>query len=341
MALVTVPFAAQLLTVGDPDASLLVRYLLAPISLLAGVLIARVSEINKVLKGVLSGFGLLCLILLADIVSEAALCGPSLCADGRVAPGFGVPGLFQEYVYLPTLLVFLISLGMAKSRMYLPLVFIAGSYVVLSGSREGMLLLLTFLILGARARSRLIILISGMVGALYFMTGDTLGWADFEDLAIWRKFAGLEVELHAENSRVAIATDYFRLVKQSPWVGNLMLPTTNINSVLVLDQPSAHNGYVDALGSGGVFGLTALVVLLTASMAVLFQSRRRSALHRVVMVFFFLFALISMNINVPNRAPLIAVPVFFVCGLLSAAKRQREMSDCLRHERHKADLAQL
>lgn len=321
--LLWVPFFGQL-AYEHRDVSLVVRYQVPLLALATGVFAGRFSDAGRFIDAIVLSFRVLVILLVVDIAVEVWQCGPMLCGDGRVSPGAGVPGLFQEYIYLPTLLILLVCVAHGRQALRSVDLAVVALYIVLTGSREGVLLLSCVMLLLLPARLMVVIGLAAVVAlSLAIVGGDTAASGDGEGIALWRKLLQLGEEVDAQNSRTQIIGDYLRIVEASPVLGNFMLPTTSELSVFRLDQPSAHNSYVDALASGGVVGLVSLVLIVVAVASQLILTSARSRLHWNLAVFFTLFSAVSMNINVPNRAALVAVPLFFLCGLLATMKSER------------------
>lgn len=320
--LLWVPFLGQLAH-ENLDVSLVVKYQIPLLALAAGVLAGRLSDASRFVDGLIVSLRVLVFLLAADIALELWQCGPLLCGEGRVAPGAGVPGLFQEYIYLPTLLILLVCVADGRRVLRFIDLAVVTTYIVLTGSREGVLLLAFVMLLLLPARLMLVIGLALLaVFSLAIVAGEVGANGDGEGIALRRKLLQLGAEVDAPNPRVQIIADYFQIPEASPVLGNFMLPTTSELSMLRLDQPSAHNSYVDALASGGIIGLVSVVLLVVAVAFQLISTRVRSRLHWNVAVFFALFFSVSMNVNVPNRAALVAVPLFFLCGLLATMEAE-------------------
>lgn len=292
------------------------KYSIWLFSFLAGILISCRAKDEAFISGVLAASYFIIIINIVDIFLEFTQCGIMLCGDGRVAPGFGLPGIYQEYIYLPTLMVFLLCFKYFYIGAH-PLHLLLGGFIIIAtGSREGLLLLfgVTLLVLGHEKKwiSILVSILFVIFGAWAIISG---GINFFSEFSIIEKLQKLGGQFQGDNSRISIISQHILLIGDYVIFGNFFQAPFSHGGRFFIDQPSAHNAYVDVLAAGGLY----LGILYFSFIFLICILLYRVGSNRLgVFIFFVAFLIISMNINVPLRAPIISVPLFLVIGVLAS-----------------------
>ncbi|GEM_PF-3761366 len=269
----------------------------------------------------------------------------ALLDAGRVSQNLIFKGQYQLVVYTPTVLAFsfLIVLSFYKANLFsLPrsalVVYFAICFVaiIFTGSREGLLVcLLGGCLVGiiTSVRAALVVCFVGLflLFILYINFDYLLLVLDASEFRALNKIARLADDGAALGARDVMLKIYLQFIIFDPVLGLKMLPPELAYPVSDITIRSAHNLYVDVWAWTGFPGFLALIFFLISLVAFAANSIVRGLLSKypnnlelsfswVVLV----MLLISNNINVPLRQPVV-VPVFLLCVALLAlsAKKQQ------------------
>lgn len=252
----------------------------------------------------------------------------SLQDSGRMTQNLVLPGHYQLYVYVPTVIAFatLTALALARakvveiSRVRLAIFLVISFFsIAFTGAREGVLVYLigvagVTLIWSSRRISTLALVLGTVItAALILIIFDlTPAISLFENTRIVSKILDLSEQGKGYGGRDQMLALYLDVIEASPWVGSGMLPPSSSFLNLNVEAPSAHNYYVDAFAWGGIVNailLAGLVLYITwlcmLCIARAFSSRAEHLkLDASMALLLLIFLYVSNNINVPLRQPL-------------------------------------
>lgn len=256
-----------------------------------------------------------------------------LLESGRMSSNLVLPGQYQLYVYMPTIIALssLICVGALRSgvsvfRGALPLILALTAYALfLAAAREAILTFAVGLcaILLCTTRLRLFLFAVSCVlllGLLVAFSDQLIAWAAASEYGAISKFAQVQDADQQFGSRDIAIAQYWEIFKHNPLIGTgFRSPFENYFGVPV-NFPSAHNFYADTLAWTGVAGSTlifgALIWFSAKAIMIFFDSltmdRSIAPLARAFAAALLVALILSNNINVPMRQPLLA-PIF---GLL-------------------------
>lgn len=263
---------------------------------------------------------------------EIALYG-GLLEGGRMTSNLVLPGQYQLYVYMPTIIALssLICVGALRSgvaifRGALPLILALTAYALfLAAAREAILTFVIGLcaILLCTTRLRLFLFAVGcifLLGLLIAFSDQLIAWAAASEYGAISKFAQVQDADQQFGSRDIAIAQYWDIFKHNPLIGTgFRSPFENYFGVPV-SFPSAHNFYADTLAWSGLAGsvlIFGVLIWLSAKAVMIFfesltMDQSVAPLARAFAAALLVGLFISNNINVPMRQPLLA-PVF---GLL-------------------------
>lgn len=266
-------------------------------------------------RGIKFAFIFLVIYNIFDIIIEFRECGLLLCGLGRVSPASGLPGLYQEYIYMPALILGLFATsyaGLRQSSFFLALsLFI----VVLTGSREGVLIFLIFCILHAVCVLRfkvknIIIVIFLTIIPLYFLSAN---YFSESDLAVFSKLSAIGDDFAGENSRIQIISEHIDIISNYPLIGTGFIHPARLPGLGQVLQPSAHNSYVDIFANGGIFIFISIVFFW-----IFYYIKIKVILGKnsPIIIYIGVYFLLSMNINTSHRASLLLYIPYVLFGVI-------------------------
>ena len=252
---------------------------------------------------------------------------------GRMTQNLILKGQYQLYVYTPTLLAIcsLIVMAIYKSGnfpfskiwfyIYLVVSLLA---VLFTGAREGLLIwgLGGFLIFFVRSMLSMfvalvpILLVSVLI---YFNIDSLMHYFASSDLRMFNKIARLADDGAALGSRDLMMASYLGLIERDYFLALMLLPPELAYPDAGVSIKSAHNFYVDVWAWTGFPGFLFLLLftlsLLFVSVINILKNGVVTRPNKMLVNFswiILLVLLVSNNINVPLRQPLI-VPIFMFC----------------------------
>ncbi|WP_162558846.1 O-antigen ligase [Sphingorhabdus sp. EL138] len=280
----------------------------------------------KVLRPIAFGTIANGLYLFAAGVGEFLIYG-SLQQDGRISSNLVLPGHYQMYVYIPTMICFsfILLISITRSRIinfirFETLIFIGIGFSCLAfmASREAILafLLSLVMIFVINSRARLLVLcisfpavIILFLSNLTYLTDQAAG-STYTSIS---KFSQFTESGQSYGGRDLAVTQYYEFFANQPLFGTGMRSPLNNYLGLYTDFPSAHNYYVDTLAWGGLalFIPIAYVVILflyraCAGYIMVLGKGGEYILVRAFFTITIVCLLFSNNINVPLRQPLLA-----------------------------------
>ena len=263
---------------------------------------------------------------------EIALYG-GLLQGGRMSSNLVLPGQYQLYVYMPTIIALssLICVGAMRAgvplfRGALVLILALTAYALfLAAAREAILTFIVGLagILLCTTRLRLFLFVVGcvlMLGLIIAFSDQLIAWAAASEYGAISKFAQVQDADQQFGSRDIAVAQYWQIFQRNIILGTgFRSPFLNYFGVPV-NFPSAHNFYADTLAWTGIAGSTLIfgaLIWLSAKAALIFfrslsMNHATAPLARAFAAALLVGLVLSNNINVPMRQPLLA-PLF---GLL-------------------------
>lgn len=269
-------------------------------------------------------------IFLAGIL-EIILYG-GLQDQGRVSQNLILPGHYQMYVYMPTIVAYstlivvllqninLIKLSRVKYSIFL--IFSLASIIFL-GAREAILVLILGLICLYSTKSvknflRTFIFSTSLALITAMFIGLIKDWGESGKVRIITKIMNLGDDGKEFGGRDDMAEIYINIINQDILFGTKMLPGQVVFPYLGEFAPSAHNYYIDAWAWTGFFGfliiIISLVSMLTYSTIVFLKNKNYVLFNLLFLLALFIF--VSLLINVPLRQPLTAPIIFIIFGLV-------------------------
>lgn len=294
-------------------------------------------------SGFLNGFIIGTAFTIAYYLTSAAVEFVSygaLLDQGRMSQNLILPGQYQIAVYVPTTMAYSVSIvnalhlsGQKRLPLQALLALNAGALLCLIGfaAREGILVyfLATVLLISFRdARRAALSLLATFVAAGIFVASiNTL--TDFalqSDVRALQKIASVPENRTA--GRDIMIAEVVTVIEREPMYGTRFLPPNTEGFGLTINAPSAHNMYVDAFAWTGLVGgllflAFALVLFGSSTSAILSSFMAGSAggiAPRYAGLLLIILLLVSNNINVPMRQPLIAPVIAFLIFLVELRK---------------------
>ncbi|MGR0306246.1 O-antigen ligase family protein [Acinetobacter beijerinckii] len=269
-------------------------------------------------------------IFLAGIL-EIILYG-GLQDQGRVSQNLILPGHYQMYVYMPTIVAYstliivlmqnikLINLDRIKYSAFL---FFSTTSIIFLGAREAILVLVLGLICLYSTKSvknflRTFIFASflGLITATFISL--IKEWGESGKVRIITKIMNLGDDGKEFGGRDDMAEIYINIINQDVLFGTKMVPGQLVFPYLGEFAPSAHNYYIDAWAWTGFFGFLIIVISLVSmlmySVIVFFKNKNYALFNLLFLLTLFVF--VSLLINVPLRQPLTAPIIFIIFGLI-------------------------
>jgi len=296
--------------------------------LTADLQIGNATLLKIFLYGFIFSTGYLCVAGTLEILLYGGL-----LEGGRMSSNLVLPGQYQLYVYMPTIIALtsLICVGALRAgvpafRGALPLILALTAYALfLAAAREAILTFAVGLcgILLCTTRLRLFLFFVGsilLLGLIVAFSDQLIAWAAASKYGAISKFAQVQDADQQFGSRDIAVAQYWQIFKRNIILGTgFRSPFLNYFGVPV-NFPSAHNFYADTLAWTGVAGSVlvfgALIWLSAKAVLIFFRSLTMNSttapLARAFAAALLVGLLVSNNINVPMRQPLLA-PVF---GLL-------------------------
>jgi len=256
----------------------------------------------------------------------------ALTDSGRMAQNKVLPGQYQLYVYVPTMLSYstlftnwLIRSGKVNHRkwFFYSLNFITFVAIIFTGSREGILVYMLGMLLFVISTKKSMLLFATLSAPvflllIYLNLSAILSGIGSEDIRLLSKFASLAEGGAKFGARDVMIADYMVIINSAPFVGTGMLPPNISMPQLGILAPSAHNFYVDVFAWSGVLGggvilLFSGAIIIKSLKIIIFTDYRYLENHILVGggILSLIFLLLSSNINVPYRQPLTA-PIFAI-----------------------------
>lgn len=290
-----------------------------------GVLCAINKRIKNYILGINLGFLFVVSYISFDIILEFFECGVLLCGYGRMSPQYGVPGLYQEYIYIPVLLLGLLAMkAQLDSRFVFPLAMLVGIIIILTGSREGILSWFCFcVLLYLFSKNNLLEFYFKLLKTflfllcLIFITVYVV-YLEAINFAIFQKMLNLSYEFTREGHRIDIFKDYLEFIAFNFMIGSGFIDPAELPFSVGVEHVSAHNSYLDLAANGGLFILfyfLFIVCLLFIGIG------KKYGYASPIFLFIFVFLVLSMNINTPHRSVILSFIPFGLIGLLFAAKK--------------------
>ena len=267
----------------------------------------------------------------------------ALLDAGRMTQNLVLKGQYQLAVYTPTVLAysFLVLLVSWSSRTFpfSSLAFLLYAVVALvalifTGAREGLLVYFLggFFILFLRSlRALFVCTILSIFFVFIFLSRleEVVYWFSVSELRLLNKIARLFEEGGALGARDIMIMEYVRIIIDNPFWGVMMVPPEVISNGAATSVKSAHNFYVDVWAWAGFPGFLTYLFFSISLLFMAIVSIAKSWLARsedrvvvgaswVVIV----MLLVSNNINVPLRQPLV-IPLFLFCVYLMFPSRNR------------------
>lgn len=269
-------------------------------------------------------------IFLAGIL-EIILYG-GLQDQGRVSQNLILPGHYQMYVYMPTIVAYstLIIVLMQNIKLinldrikYLAFLFFSTTSIIFLGAREAILVLVLGLICLYSTKSvknflRTFIFASflGLITATFISL--IKEWGESGKVRIITKIMNLGDDGKEFGGRDDMAEIYINIINQDVLFGTKMVPGQLVFPYLGEFAPSAHNYYIDAWAWTGFFGFLIIVISLVSMLmysVIVFLKNKNYALFNLLFLLT-LFVFVSLLINVPLRQPLTAPIIFIIFGLI-------------------------
>ena len=246
---------------------------------------------------------------------------------GRMTQNLIFPGQYQIAVYVPTLIAcsaafvngLFLSNKIDRSKLW---VFIFNALAVFSlfflAAREAMLVYLLSMVLFYTVKRPSRFLISAcaafIFSVLFFVNSESVFSAmQNSKFRAFQKIATLQYQDNRFAGRDVMIKDVLVVVERDPIFGSHFLPPDVAAADVGTSAPSAHNMYVDAFIWAGAWGGTLFLIfcvgLLFYSLRVIWMSYNKAvfldeAVYASVLVIIVL--LVSNNLNVPMRQPLVA-----------------------------------
>lgn len=252
-----------------------------------------------------------------------------LLDNGRMTQNLILKGQYQILVYVPTLLSIAASINIIfykegflnKNRFFA--LFFAFYYaitffaVVFTGSREGLLFFvissfLVFFVKDFRSLFISFLFLLVLFLLLVFILFEFSGFFEIYNVRVIEKFKAL-IDAPFAGRDIAI-NNYMQAFINSPVIGSAMLPPHFHENMVGFESKSAHNFYIDILVWSGVIGgfimfLFFLLVFLRFVLNVYGRCSRVRCFSYKVFIVILMVLLLSNNVNVPLRQPLI-IPIF-------------------------------
>lgn len=276
-------------------------------------------------------------------VLEISMYG-ALMDFGRMTQNIVIPGQYQLYVYIPTVLAFscltfnwlwradIINVSYKVVIIHNLITLIALSF---TGAREGIVVYIVGCVLffASKNKNRLQLffaMLPILFLLLWALSGPALELFKDSDMRLLSKMASLSDSSSMYGARDVMIGHYLLILEKELLFGLGMLPPNISLSYLGIDAPSAHNFYVDALAWSGLVG-GGLIILFSLSLVsqslynLFYRDYRIENNHLMIgsafLIIIFLF--VSSNINVPFRQPVTA-PIFaLLIALLYGSKHER------------------
>lgn len=268
-------------------------------------------------------------------ILEIAMYG-GLQDAGRLSQNLVLAGQYQVATYIPTLVAFcfLIVVVLSEARivhigrvLQLSIVTLSLLVITFLASRESLLVVVTFAVVYGVSKggaARVLSLLSAGAVVLVLFNLDALAYAFRQsDFRLFDKIANLANEGSALAGRDVMIADVFQIIEANPIFGSYFLPPNSGVNMLRVEAPSAHNMYIDVFAWTGLLGglLFCLAILPILFSAIRYSTGfsgtgREGSFKRNIALLVIVFLIISNNINVPMRQPLIS-PLFafltFIC----------------------------
>ena len=280
----------------------------------------------KVLRPIAFGTIANGLYLFAAGVGEFLLYG-SLQQDGRISSNLVLPGHYQMYVYIPTMICFSYILLISSFRSGIVNLFrfetviftiVALSCLMFMASREAILaftlsMIMIYLI---NSRMKLLILSISFPAIIILLLTNLTYLADKAASSTYTsisKFSQFTETGQSYGGRDLAVNQYFEFFLEKPLFGTGMRSPLNNYMGFYTDFPSAHNYYVDTLAWGGLALFIPIIYIIgtflykaCAGYIMVLEKGNEYILMRSLFTITIVYLLFSNNINVPMRQPLLA-----------------------------------
>lgn len=299
------------------------------------------------LRGYVVGVVLVVAYYAISVALEYLLHG-GLQDAGRMTQNLILPGQYQIAVYVPTLIAFSVAFvtalhltdTIAVPRFVVLLLNLGAALVLVAMSaREALLVyglaLVAMFVLGKPMRTVFSVLV--FLAAITFVS---LNWQAVSESLVGsdnrtlRKIADLEASDRRLSGRDLMVSEAWAIVSANPMFGSQFVPLDRTGHDLGVTVPSAHNMYVDALAwsgfAGGAFFIAFCFFVAAMSSTIFVRSMlwtrtSKPTLLEYVSFLSLTFLLVSNNINVPMRQPVI-VPTFAMLITLVVLRNVRGKS---------------
>lgn len=252
--------------------------------------------------------------------------------EGRMTQNLVLPGQYQVYVYVPTLVAYSLIIlnacrwvGLLKTSwkmMLLANVCSAGALLFFA-AREAVVVVMFYALIwliASGGAKRYLGVATGCALALIALNAEQVAnILDKSDFRLANKFANLDNSGAQFGGRDTMIEDVSGVFDQSPFFGTYFMPPNAGVFLANINAPSAHNMYVDALAwsgaIGGILYIGVCVSLLFMALKRFLQSFHKfpeDKLGRYFSLALLTMLLISNNLNVPMRQPVIAPLVAFM-----------------------------
>ncbi len=278
-------------------------------------------------------------------VLELLLYG-SLQDGGRLTQNLIFPGQYQIAVYVPTVTALSaafinalwISGRISISRIYIISFNILSLLTLFSlSSREGVLVYFAtnILLLSTKSYKAIIAVSSALlIASVGIYAGSSNVLQDFEqsEFRIFQRIAKLQEEDARYGGRDEMIREALSVFSERPIFGSMLTPPNDLIFGLGLRAPSAHNMYIDTfVWTGALIGSIYLLIfiVLAANLVKAFLQRDNDRLIKMISAISLVFLLVSNNVNVPMRQPviaplaglLIAISIFISMTVMARPKR--------------------
>ena len=274
------------------------------------------------LKGFVAGTIFSCSYTFLAGILEIALYGIGM---GRMTQNLILPGFYQLFVYIPTVLAFTSLICMCAvrfrlihiGRFWTITLYVTSFFAILfTAAIEGFLIYILGLlgIFLLKNKRTILLKICAMIGGVIILLGSVdyvLNRVGETDIMMLQKISQTNYDGNQLRGRDEAIAKFTKVIVQRPFTGTAVLPPFYHPSLGVDASSSAHNYYWDTFAWSGFFGfaiiITLYLLLLIKSVAnILRNINSRSPVIRFYILMNFLLILLillSNNINVPMRQP--------------------------------------
>lgn len=252
--------------------------------------------------------------------------------QGRVSQNLILPGHYQMYVYMPTMVAYsaLIVILLYVSKLIELSKIVFGIFLLTSvtsiiflGAREAILVFVLGIISLFATKSiknfiRTALFFGVLTTFLIVFIDYIKELGDTGKVRLITKIMNLDNEGSEFGGRDEMARIYINIIKEEPIFGTSMTPAQYVYTYLGEFAPSAHNYYIDAWAWSGLFGFCIVVFSIISILLYSMNSLLQKHSYILFNLFFLLllFAFISLFLNVPLRQPLTAPILFLIFGLI-------------------------